>query len=68
MALCSKTDMANAQKTYAVCEVMQLWVAGNFVSADRIQVDQIGLQRNWIESRSNLAPSANTPLVLIIFD
>ena len=36
----------------------------NFVSADRIQVDRIGLRLYWIESRSNLVPIVNAPLGL----
>ena len=35
---------------------------GNFVSVYRFQADRIGLLRNWVESRSNLAPGANAPL------
>ena len=59
MALCSRTDMANLRKTYAGREVTKSCAVSNFVSADRIQVDQIGLRWNWIESRSNLVASAN---------
>ena len=40
---------------------MQLRAEGNFVSAYRIQVDRIELWWNWIESRSNIAPSGNAP-------
>ena len=57
--------MANSETMYAVCEIMQLCAVGNFVSADRVQVDQIGLRWNWIESRLNLAPSANAPIASI---
>ena len=39
---------------------MQLRVVANFVSVDKFKVDRIGLRRNWIEYRSNLAPSTNT--------
>ena len=53
--------MANSQKTYAVRKVMQLLVVENFINADWIQVDQIELRWNWIEFRSNLAPTANVP-------
>ena len=42
MALCSRTNKANSRKRYAVREVMQLRAVGNFVSADRIQVDESG--------------------------
>ena len=58
MALCSKTDTANSQETYAGCEVTKSCAVSNFVSADMIQVDRIRLRWNWIESRSNLVTSA----------
>ena len=51
MALCSRTDTANSGKTYAGREVTKSCAVSNFVSADRIQVDRIGLWWNWIESR-----------------
>ena len=63
MALCSRTDTANSLEMYAGCKVTKSCVVSNFVSADRIQADQIGLRWNWIESRSNLVASANVPLV-----
>ena len=62
MALCSRTDTANSREMYAGREVMKSCAVSNFVSADRIQVDRIGLRCNWIESRSNLVASANAPL------
>ena len=49
------------RETYACHEVMKSCAVSNFVSADRIQVDRIGLRWNWIESRSNLVASANAP-------
>ena len=61
MALCSRTDTAKSGTMYAVREVMQLRAVGNFVSADRIQVDRIELRWDWIQSKSNLARSADTP-------
>ena len=61
MALCSRTDMANSWETYAGREVTKSRAVDNFVSADRIQVDRIGLRWNCIESRSSLAASANAP-------
>ena len=61
MALYSRTDMASLWETYAGREVTKSYAVDNFVSADRIQVDRIGLRWNCIESRSNLAASANTP-------
>ena len=64
MALCSRTDTANSRKTYAGREVTKSCAVSNFVSADRIQVDRIGLRLYWIESRSNLVPSVNAPLGL----
>ena len=67
MALCSRTDMANSGETYAGCEVTKSCAVSNFVSADRIQVDRIGLRCNWIESRSNLVASANAPIVYNYF-
>ena len=54
MAPCSRTNMANSRETYAGHEVTKSCAMSNFVSADRIQVDRIGLRWNWIESRSNL--------------
>ena len=54
IALCSRTDMANSQETYAGREVTKSCAVSNFVSADRIQVDRIRLRWNWIEFRSNL--------------
>ena len=60
MALCSRTDMANSRETYAGSEVTKSCAVSNFVSAERIQVDRIGLQWNWIESRLNLVPSTTT--------
>ena len=51
MALCSRTDTANSRETYAGREVTKSCAVSNFVSADRIQVDQIRLGWNWIESR-----------------
>ena len=60
MALCSRTDTA---ETYAGREVTKSCAVSNFVSADRIQEDRIGLKWNWIESRSNLVASANAPIV-----
>ena len=63
MALCSRTDTANSRETYAGREVTKSCAVSNYVSADRIQVDRIGLRWNWIESRSNLVASANAPLV-----
>ena len=57
MALCS----TNTRETYAGREVTKSCAVSNFVSADRIQVDRIGLRWNWIESRSNLVASANVP-------
>ena len=63
MALCSKADTANSRETYVGCEVTKSCAVSNFVSADRIQVDRIGLRWNWIKSRSNLVASANAPLV-----
>ena len=62
MALCSRTGTTNSRKVYAVREVMQLCAVGNFVIADWIQVDRIGLRWNWSESKLNLAPSVSTPL------
>ena len=64
MALCNRTDTANSREMYAGCgrEVTKSCAVSNFVSADRIQVDRIGLRCNWIESRSNLVASANAPL------
>ena len=62
MALCSRTDTANSQETYAGREVTKSCAVSNFISADRVQVDRIGLWWNWIESRSNLVASANAPL------
>ena len=67
MALCSRTDTANSRETYAGHEVTKSRAVGNFVSADRIQVDRIGLRWNWIESRSNLVASANAPQVATQF-
>ena len=64
MALCSRTDTANSRETYAGREVTKYSAVSNFVSADRIQVDRIGLRLYWIESRSNLVPSVNAPLGL----
>ena len=61
MALCSRTDTANSREMYAGREVTKSCAVSNFVSADRIQVDRIGLRWNWIESRSNLVASANAP-------
>ena len=62
MALCSRTDTANSQEKYAGWrKITKSCVVSNFVSADRIQVDQIRLRWNWIESRSNLVASANAP-------
>ena len=61
MALCSRTDTAKLQETYAGREVTKSCAVSNFASADRIQVDPIGLQWDWIESRSNLVASANAP-------
>ena len=46
---------------YTGREVTKSCVVSNFVSADRIQVDRIGLLWNWIESRLNLVASANAP-------
>ena len=43
MALCSRTDTANSRETYAGREVTKSCAVSNFVSADRIQVDRIGL-------------------------
>ena len=63
MALCSRTDTANSRETYAGREVTKSCAVSNFVSADRIQVDRIGLRWNWIESRSYLVASANAPYV-----
>ena len=63
MALCSRIDTANSRETYAGYEVTKSCEVSNFASADRIQVEKIGLRWNWIESRSNLVASANTPLV-----
>ena len=65
MALCSRTDTANSRETYAGREVTKSCAVSNFVSADRIQVDRIGLRWNWIESRSNLVASANAPLISV---
>ena len=62
MALCSRIDTANSRETYAGREVTKSCEVSNFASADRIQVDRIGLRWNWIESRSNLVASANAPL------
>ena len=64
MALYSGTDTANSRETYAGREVTKSCAVNNFVSADRIQVDRIGLRLYWIESRSNLVPSVNAPLGL----
>ena len=61
MALCSRTDTANSRETYAGRDLMKSCAVSNFVSADRIQVDRIGLRWNWIESSSNLVASANAP-------
>ena len=61
MVLCSRTDTANSRETYAGRKVTKSCAVSNFVSADRIQVDRIGLRWYWIESRSNLVPSANAP-------
>ena len=58
MALCSRTDMANSRETYAGREVTKSCAVSNFVSADRIQADRIGLRWNWIECRSNLVACA----------
>ena len=55
--------MTNSRETYAGREVTKSCAVSNFVSADRIQVDRIGLRWYWIESRSNLVPSVNAPLV-----
>ena len=63
MALCSRTDTANSRETYADHEVKTLCAVSSFVRADRIQVDHIGLRWNWIECKSNLVASANTPYV-----
>ena len=62
MTLCNRTDTSNSQETYAGCEVTKSRAVSNFVSADRIQVDRIGLQWKWIESRSNLVTSVRTLL------
>ena len=43
MALCSRRDTANSRETYAGHEVTKSCAASNYVSADRIQVDRIGL-------------------------
>ena len=61
MALYNRTDTANSRETYAGREVTKSCAVSNcnFVSADRIQVDRIGLRWNWIESGSNLLASAN---------
>ena len=67
MALCSRTGTANSQETYAGREVTKSYVVNNFVSADRIQVDRIGLQWNWIESRSNLYTVDREIFLLKIF-
>ena len=61
MALCSRTDTANSRETYVGCEVTKSCAVSNFVSADRIQVDRIGLRWNLIEFKLNLVASANTP-------
>ena len=61
IALRSRTDTANSQETYAGRKVTNSCAVSNFVSADRIQVYQIGLRWNWIESKSNLVASPNVP-------
>ena len=43
MALCSRIDTANSRETYAGREITKSCEVSNFVNADRIQVDQIGL-------------------------
>ena len=63
MALCSKADTANSRETYAGSKVTKSYAVSNFISADRIQMNRIGLRWNWIKSRSNLVASANAPLV-----
>ena len=65
MTLCSRTDRANSRETYAGPVVTKSCSVSYFVSADRIQVDRIGLRWNWIESRSNLVASANAPYMML---
>ena len=60
--------MANSWEMYAGHRVMQFHALGNFVSSNRIQVDPIKLWWNWIESRLNLAHSANVRSPILNLD
>ena len=62
LCVAGQTRQTRWRRTQAAREVTKSCAVSNFVSADRIQVDRIGLRWNWIESRSNLVASTNAPL------